>query len=944
MLAVLGVYLMSSVPVAELERGAGDLLTRWAGPGTASGQVTIVEIDERSLAQYGRWPWSRDLVARLTQSVVDGGAAVVALDLMFPQEDARAASSLAGAGTPDGRTNDERLAAALSGRPVLIGYTLTFDGGTNDSPGCAMPALPLVVTGPATPSRPAFFRATGAICSVPAISRAAAGSGFLNGAPDNDGKVRHIPLLIESGGRQYPSLALAALIARRPAPRLQVVTDAAGARRLQLGERTIPLEGPSLLRLRFRGSKRSFAPVPASDLLAGRAAAETLRGRIVIVGGGARGLDHPAVTPVASQVPDVEIQATALDNLLQGDTFRRPGFARSMELLLALPAGLLSVLLMAGRRPLWGTAITGAMIAAAWAGCALALSATALLFLPVAATAVLAWNLPCVTLLNYLRQKRRADAAQREMISSAQRSLEVLRESEARYHRLVENVYDAIVVDDVEGRVVFANRRFREWFGLEDREVRGLALEDYVAPEWRAEVRDRHDRRMRGEAVSDHLEFEGLRRDGTRIWIEALVTALEENGRIAGSQAALRDVTERRRIEAQYLQAQKMESIGRLAGGVAHDFNNLLTVINGYCELLLLGIGPDDPSREQLLEIRKAGDHAAALTQKLLVFSRKQMVQPNPLNLNQVVRETEKMCGRLIGEDIVLTTRLDASLGTVMADAGQMHQVLMNLVVNARDSMPHGGTVIIETKNIDADEALAGRIPNMVPGAYVYLGVTDTGTGMSDEVKRHLFEPFFTTKEPGKGTGLGLATTYGIVRECGGSIGVTSELERGTAFHIYLPRLEAGVGSEPGESALPPALRGSETVLVVEDQDAVRKLATTVLESQGYRVLQASSGPDAIALAEGYPEAIHLLLTDVVLPYMDGRVLAEKLRAARPGLAVLYISGYTEERIGEAGTLDRALDYLPKPFTPEALGARVRQALTGRAREDHAASGGQDSD
>ena len=292
-----------------------------------------------------------------------------------------------------------------------------------------------------------------------------------------------------------------------------------------------------------------------------------------------------------------------------------------------------------------------------------------------------------------------------------------------------------------------------------------MILEDWVAPEWRSFVRDQHDRRLRGEAVPDHYEYEGIRSDGTRIWIEALIAKVEENGRIVGTQAALRDVTERKGMEAQYLQAQKMESVGRLAGGVAHDFNNLLTVINGYSDMLLGDMGQDDPFRESLEQIRAAGERAKELTQKLLAFSRKQLAEPKVLNLNLVVAEAEKMFGRLIGEDIEFITRLDPALGEVMADPGQLHQVLMNLAVNARDSMPRGGKLIIETRNVTIGEDPMAQHPGLAAGSYVYLGVTDTGTGMSAEVKQHLFEPFFTTKEAGRGTGLGLATIYGIVRQ-----------------------------------------------------------------------------------------------------------------------------------------------------------------------------------
>ena len=574
--------------------------------------------------------------------------------------------------------------------------------------------------------------------------------------------------------------------------------------------------------------------------------------------------------------------------------------------------------------------------------CAFLLSATGILLSPLPVTAALICNFSVLTVLNYLREKNRADRTERQLDSAHELTREVMEESASRYRRLVENVNDAIVMDDVDGRLVFANRRFREWFGLEERDIREVIVEDCVAPDWRPFVRDYHDRRVRGEAVPDHYEYQGIRPDGTRIWIEALITKVEEDGRIVGTQAAMRDVTERKRMEAQYLQAQKMESVGRLAGGVAHDFNNLLTVINGYSELLLNEVAPDDPCRKSVEQIRAAGERAKELTQKLLTFSRKQLAEPKRVNLNLVVAEAEKMFGRLIGEDIEFITKLHPAVGEVMADPGQLHQVLMNLAINARDSMPRGGKLVIETRNVTVGEDLASQNPALAPGSYVYLGVTDTGTGMSAEVKQHLFEPFFTTKEAGRGTGLGLATVYGIVRQSAGWIGVTSELEQGTTINIYLPRIDAEVQAQPGAGTPGTAPRGSETVLVVEDQEAVRRLICIILEDYGYRVLQVSNGPDAIAVAKQYPQTIHLLLTDVVLPLMDGRALADKLMAARPDLKVLFMSGYTEEQIGHHGVLDSGLAYLPKPFSPEELAAKVREALanvSGAGRSTDASAG-----
>jgi len=371
---------------------------------------------------------------------------------------------------------------------------------------------------------------------------------------------------------------------------------------------------------------------------------------------------------------------------------------------------------------------------------------------------------------------------------------------------------------------------------------------------------------------------------------------------------------------------------------VAHDFNNLLTVIIGYCELLLNRAAPNAPHRAGLEQIRLAGERASDLTQKLLAFSRKQLAQPRVLDLNIVVAEGERMFGRLIGEDIELITRSSSDPALVMADLGQLHQILMNLIVNARDAMPGGGRLIIETKTIPQDGEFVGPAPSLPPGPYVYLGITDTGTGMSDEVKRHLFEPFFTTKEKSRGTGLGLATVEGIVRQSQGWIGITSELGQGTTIHIYLPYVTGALAAQVGTDTPTFGLQGMETVLIVEDQEAVRRLISTVLGSYGYSVLQAADGSEALANAERYAGKIHLLITDVILPGMNGRELAEKLAEVRPDIKVLYVSGYTEETLGHHRVLDGSLNYLSKPFTPQALAIKVR-AILAATGHPHRASG-----
>jgi signal transduction histidine kinase len=387
------------------------------------------------------------------------------------------------------------------------------------------------------------------------------------------------------------------------------------------------------------------------------------------------------------------------------------------------------------------------------------------------------------------------------------------------------------------------------------------------------------------------------------------------------------DITDRKLLEEQLMQSQKLESVGRLAGGIAHDFNNLLTVINGYSGLILQHPEKTDLLPKRMAQIRQAGERAAELTQQLLAFSRKQVIQPKPLNLNTLVYEMEAMLRRLLPENIEMVLRLDPALGEVLADHGQIYQVLMNLGANARDAMPHGGNLIVETANVDLSAQYAATHTEVKPGPFVLLGVTDTGVGMDEEVLKNIFEPFFTTKGIGAGTGLGLATVYGIVRQSGGWISAYSEPAKGTSFKIYLPRITASSPGKAPERAPAGTLRGSETVLLVEDQPDVRNLAREVLESFGYRVLEAINGAAALELAGQYKGRIHLLLTDVVMPVMNGTELARRLATLRPETKVLYTSGYTENVIVHQGILKPGIAFVPKPLSPDVLVEKVRETL-----------------
>jgi two-component system cell cycle sensor histidine kinase/response regulator CckA len=417
-----------------------------------------------------------------------------------------------------------------------------------------------------------------------------------------------------------------------------------------------------------------------------------------------------------------------------------------------------------------------------------------------------------------------------------------------------------------------------------------------------------------------------LHRSGSEFPVDLAITVVRFGGKVAFS-GFIRDITERKSLEDQFRQSQKMEGIGRLAGGIAHDFNNLLTAILGYAELMKAQLPDDEDLRSSLHEIHTAGERAAALTRQLLAFSRKQLLQPRILDLNAVVSEVERLLRRLIGEDVELTTRLDHNLGSVKADPGQLEQVIMNLAVNARDAMPDGGTLMIETVNAVLDSSFVRANPGARSGEYAVLIITDTGTGMNEEVRSHIFEPFFTTKEQGKGTGLGLATAYGIVKQSDGYITVDSEPGRGTTFRMYFPRA-AGAASASGlgeRSALSP--RGTETILMVEDEPGVRRLSRTILEAQGYTVLEAASGDEALIVARSHVEEIHLVATDVVMPGMSGPALWDRLHAVHPQARVLFISGYTDDAIASHGVLESGIAFLQKPFTPFALAQKVREVL-----------------
>ncbi len=545
--------------------------------------------------------------------------------------------------------------------------------------------------------------------------------------------------------------------------------------------------------------------------------------------------------------------------------------------------------------------------------------------------------------------KTRTEQAEMRKEWSETQSEEAIRSSELKYRRLFEAAKDGILILEADtGRISDVNPFLLELLGFSRQELVGKhvwelgTLRDIVTNQAKFE-----ELQKQGQVRYENLPLET--RLGRKIAVE-FVSNVYPVGERNVIQCNIRDITERKhaeeqnrvlnaelkqsvsdghRLEAQFIEAQKMEVIGQLAGGIAHDFNNVLAVIVGYSDLITSDLESDSPLRAYTEEIRLASERAAGLTGQLLVFSRKQKVQPIVLDLNEVVKSTENMLRRLIDENIEMTLVPEKKIGCVKADPGYVGQVLMNLVVNARDAMPNGGRIVIETSDVTLDEAYALIHTGVPPGDYVMLSVTDTGTGMTDDVKAHVFEAFFTTKEAGKGTGLGLATCQTIIQQSGGHITVDSQVNRGTTFKIYFPQIAEPLSTAASFTLKPEQLRrGTETLLVVEDEPSVRHLACGVLQAQGYVVLTASNGQEALRVAREHAgPPIALVITDVIMPRMGGKVMAEWLKTTYPGLRILFTSGYTDDAIAHHGVLDPGVAFLPKPYTSANLARKVRDML-----------------
>jgi PAS domain S-box-containing protein len=503
-----------------------------------------------------------------------------------------------------------------------------------------------------------------------------------------------------------------------------------------------------------------------------------------------------------------------------------------------------------------------------------------------------------------------------------------LLEREELFQLISENAADMIAVVDANGERLYNSPSYARVLGYTAEDLQKTSPLEQIHADDLPMVLDAA-KEAKGSGVGRRIEYRMRRKDGEWVVLESTASPIRNAaGNVEKLVIVNRDISERRHLELQLRQSQKMDAIGRLSGGVAHDFNNLLGVIIGYSEVLQDQIKEGDRLRVCVDQILQAGKRAASLTRQLLAFSRQQVLEPKVLLLNGVVGDMEKMLRRLIGEDVELATKLDTKLGKVRADQGQIEQVIMNLAVNARDAMPEGGQLSIETCNTEIDEVFIKRYPYPVQtGPYILLTVSDTGTGMDDVTKQRIFEPFFTTKEKGKGTGLGLSMVYGVVKQSNGYIDVFSTVGKGTTFKIYLPRIDQEPEERATKTTLSKAFRGKETILLVEDEKNLCVLTRNLLEHYGYSVLEAESGAQALAISRQNTAPIHLLLTDIVMPGINGRALAQTLSKERPGIRVVYMSGYTGQTVGGQTILSPGSHFLQKPFTREDLARKIREAL-----------------
>jgi PAS domain S-box-containing protein len=956
------IYIWQPTFLVFLNHKTYDSLLRFVGQDKPSGRVVIVDVDERSVSRYGQWPWPRYRLARLLKAINEMGAASVAVDFLLSEPDRTSLSIIEKEMARElgvnitlndvesiHRDNDLLLAEYLKNGPFVLGMKFTFMPEPSQAgASCALRPLTVIRRAQASesPARHAAFQASGAVCNVPVLAKAAKRQGFLNVGLDADGVLRRAPLLIKYHEDLYPSLALAAYLQSLGINQLVVHLSELGARAIQVRDNLIPVDARSRLLINYRDPNSAFPPISAADLMEGKVAREAIQGKLVVLGISAAGLKDLQSTPLRFDTTGVVIQANLLDNLIKRDYLSSPAYTPGMELALVALCGVFSAWFFTRLRAAGNLMLLGGGAALLFGLSAWSLKQYGLYWSPLWPFLTLVANFSLLNLARFWREEKQVKSrtleladtvtALRKEVMERQLAEEARAVSEERFRVLSEESPLGISVVDKDGRYEYLNPTFEKMFGYTLEEVA-------TGKDWFRLAFPEQEQRHKAIAnwLEDLLEGKGVAgksrsfevtcKDGSTKTILFRPVTLPN-----GKQFILyEDISERvmaeqemRLLEEKLYQSQKMEALGVLAGGIAHDFNNVLQAISGYVQLISAEKSTNQISRERLHKVGQSAERAAGMIRQLMTMARKVETRSETVDLNKEIEQTVEVLEHTLPRMINIRTNLDKRLKCIKGDPGQVEQVLFNLATNASHAMPKGGELSLSTYNISLKEDDCKALPGLYPGEYVKLEVSDTGVGMDEETREHIFEPFFTTKPSGKGTGLGLSTVYGIVISHGGQIFCKSTPDHGTSFTIYLPAMRGMEQVEPAQAFIPEKMAGgSETILVVDDEEPILESCQEALESVGYKVITASSGEQALEIFQENPHLLGLIILDLNMPGMGGLKCLESMMASNPQAKIVVATGYADSEIEKKIYRLGGKLVIGKPYRFSDLLANVRIIL-----------------
>ncbi len=933
-------YLFQPLMLSTLDLKLYDTMLNFRSGRTSSSGVVIVDIDTKSLLQYGQWPWPRYLIAQLIDKLRKMGARSVGVDILFAEPDRsplrtvyknNSADFNHTGRVPGGRRqytdNDAMLADALRKGPFVLGYEFVF--GERIEKTCILHPVNVLIRKEreAPDSVRGLFKPSSVDCIYQPLAKATPASGFLNVRPDHDGIVRRVPLIMEYAGRYYAHLVLAVFLAAARQEQMVLTVGQAGTERLSIENVDIPLDHRGSFLIPFHGPNGTYRHISALNILSGRTKTPEVEGHIVIIGVVAPGLLDIHATPTEPAMAGVEMLANVVDAILQRDFIVRPKAAVAYEFIAVVFFGLFSTVLLARFKTVANLAFLF-LFALAVVILTYFLFRKGIYISPLYPILAYASNFSLLSVLDFWHKERLLKEKTKLQLSTQ----EALKESKEKISQILNSTAEGIYGLDLNGNCTFCNpSSIRILRYNDENDLIGENMHDLIhhtkadGTPYPKDNCATYRACAKGEYI--HRDREILwRSDGSSFPAELWAHPISRGNELMGAVVTFIDITERVALENQLRQAQKMQAIGTLAGGVAHDFNNILMAIIGYGTMAQNRIKDDYKTKEFIGEMLNASNRAAELTHGLLAFSRKQIISLKQVDLNTIARRMHSMIVRLIGEDIDLKTILVNRTLPVLVDESQIEQVLLNLVTNARDAMPDGGYLVIQTEETSIDQAYAEAHSFENPGKYAVLTVSDTGTGIDMKTRENIFEPFFTTKGVGKGTGLGLAMVYGTIKQLNGNVTVYSEVGKGATFRIYLPlaQTEEEAISKPIE---PLPLGNSETILVAEDDPQVRRVTRMCLEEYGHKVIEAENGEEAVKRFIENRDKIAVVLLDVIMPVKNGRDVYEEIKKLDPDVKAIFMSGYTDDIISRKGILKEGFDFISKPINPGTLIRKIREVL-----------------